>query len=70
MFTPSIILITLLWMYMVNKGGAAMVIALLLCLLFTVAVPFAFFTYLGFPMWPWIIVLIVGIGGGLIIERL
>ena len=70
MFTPGIILITLLWLYMVNKGGFAKFLALTFGLLLTVGAPFAFFTYLGFPMWPWIIVLIVGIGGGLIIERL
>ena len=70
MFTPSAIIITLIWMYMVNKGGVAKFIALMFVLVFMVAAPFAFFTWLGFPMWPWIIVLIVGFGGGLILRRI
>ena len=70
MVTPGILIIAGIWLYLVNKGGFAMFFALTVGLLLTVVAPFAFFTYLGFPMWPWIIVLIVGIGGGALINRL
>ena len=69
MFTTSAIIATLIWMYMINKGGMAKFLAVMFVLVFMVGAPFAFFTLLGFPMWPWIIVLIVGIGGGLIMRR-
>lgn len=70
MFSAGGFIIAAIWLYMVNKGGFAMFFALTVGLLLTVVAPFAFFTYLGFPMWPWIIVLIVGIGGGVLINRL
>ena len=69
-FIPSSVIATLIWMYMVNRGGFAKFLALSFVLVFMVAAPFAFFTWLGFPMWPWIFVLIFGIGGGIILRRI